>query len=129
MFCHLFKYLVPPPRIIQDPMDTTDPVTQAAMFVCVGQGYGFVNVSWIRAKDKPLREKSIVTTMVTPDNITTITSNLTIRDLKDSDGGKYRCIYNTSAGEIHSRLARLTIGSKCLHIMIILLYKSCSSCS
>ena len=54
--------------------------------------------------------KSIVTTMVTPDNITSI---LTIPDLRDRDGGRYRCRYNNSGGETDSTRARLIIGSKC----------------
>ena len=109
---------MPPPRIIEHPMDTTRPVTQTAVFVCVGQGYGFVDVSWIRVKNNndeiPIPSKSIVTTMATPDNITTLTSILTIPNLKDNDDKKnYKCIYNNSKGEIHSNHARLTIGSKC----------------
>ena len=113
---------MPPPRIIEHPMDTTVSVTQTAVFVCVGQGYGFVDVRWVRVKnnndERPIPSKSIVTTMVTPDNITTITSVLTIPDLKDNDGKRnYRCIYSNSVGEMRSSSARLTIGSKCSHIM------------
>ena len=93
-------------------MDKTCPVTQNATFVCVGQGYGFVDVSWIRIRSGNERsppDKSIVTTMVTPDNVTSI---LTIPDLRDNDGGRYRCRYNNNGGETNSNLARLTIGSK-----------------
>ena len=102
-------------------MSITQPVTQTAVFVCVGQGYGLVDVSWVRLKidnEKPraLRSKSIVTTMITPDNITTIISSLTIPNLKDNDGKRYRCTYNNSVGEMHSNPARLTIGSKCSHV-------------
>ena len=114
------KYLVPPPRIIEHPKDATVPVTKTAVFICVGQGYGFVDVIWIRGKlnkRTPPPDKSIVTTMVTTDNITTITSNLTIPDLKDDDDKKnYRCIYNNSGGEMNSKSARLTIGSKCSYV-------------
>ena len=94
-------------------MDKTRPVTQNATFVCVGQGYGFVDVSWFRIRggnERSLLGKSIVTTIVTPDNITSI---LTIPDLRDRDGGRYRCRYNNSGGETDSTRARLTIGSKC----------------
>ena len=37
---------MPPPRIIVHPMNKTRPhaVTENATFVCVGQGYGFVDV-------------------------------------------------------------------------------------
>ena len=48
--------------------------------------------------------------MVTPYNITSI---LTIPDLTDRDGGRYRCRYINSGGETDSDLARLTIASKC----------------
>ena len=101
---------MPPPRIIVQPMDVTRPITQNAMFTCVGEGYGFVIVSWLRGSKK-LEEKSIVTTTVTPDNITSI---LTIPDLEDADGRRYRCIYNNSGGPTRSDRARLAIGSKCL---------------
>ena len=109
--------------MIEHPMDATVPVTQDAMFKCVGQGYGLVNVRWVRVKsgnEKSLPSKSTVTTMVTPNNITTITSILTIPNLVDNDGNKnYKCIYNNSKGKIDSSRARLTIGSKCLHIMYV----------
>ena len=93
-------------------MDKTRPPTQNATFVCVGQGYGFVDVRWVRGgrNGRSPPGKSIVTTMATPDNITSI---LTIPDLIGSDGGRYRCRYNNSGGETHSNNARLTIGSKC----------------
>ena len=43
-----FYYLVPPSRIIEHPTNITQPITQTAVLVCVGQGYGFVDISWIR---------------------------------------------------------------------------------
>ena len=93
-------------------MDITFPATQNATFVCVGQGYGFVDISWVRMRsmERPLRSKSIVTTTVTSDNITSI---LTIPDLRNNDGRQYRCRYINSGGQTDSRPARLTIGSKC----------------
>ena len=93
---------MPPPRIIKHPMNMELTVTQTAVFVCVGQGYGLVDVSWIRivnGDERSLRGKSIVTTMVTPDNITTITSSLIIPDLESRDGRDYKCIYSNSEGE------------------------------
>ena len=101
-----------PPRIIVHPMDITRPVTQNATFVCVSQGYGFVNVSWIRGRrnnENSPAYKSIVTTMVTPYNIT---STLTIPNLINNDRGRYRCRYISSGGETDSYIARLTIESK-----------------
>ena len=94
-------------------MRTTRPVTQNATFVCVGQGYGLVKVRWVRIKrgnERSLRRKSIVTTIVTSYNITSI---LTIIDLRDRDGGRYKCRYINSGGQTDSDRARLTIGSKC----------------
>ena len=96
-------------------MDKTRPVIQNATFVCVGQGYGFVDVSWLRFRrgsKRSLPGKSIVTTIVTPDNIT---STLTIPDLRNrnSDRGDYLCRYNNSGGETDSTMATLTIGGKC----------------
>ena len=49
-------------------------------------------------------------TMITPDNITTITSSLTIPDLETRDGRDYKCIYSNSEGETSSYIASLTIG-------------------
>ena len=94
-------------------MNITHPVTQNATFVCVGQGYGLVDVSWARIRsdnERSLRGKSIVITMVTPDNVTSI---LAIPDLRNNDRGRYWCRYNNSGGETNSSQARLTIGSKC----------------
>ena len=96
-------------------MDTTVPVTQAAVFVCVGQVYGLVDVSWIRIvndDEKSPRGKSIVTTMVIPDSITTIISSLTIPDLETRDGRDYKCIYSNNEGEMSSYIASLTIVGK-----------------
>ena len=105
---------MPPPRIIVHPMDKTRPVTENAIFTCVGQGYGFVDVSWVRIRnnnnERSLRGKSIVTTMITSDNIASI---LTIPDLRNNDGERYMCRYNNSEGETDSNQARLTIGCKC----------------
>ena len=104
---------MPPPRIIVHPMDITRPVTENATFVCVGQGYGFVDVRWFsggRSSRRSPPSKSIVTTMVTQDSIT---STLTIPDLIDYDGGRYRCRYSNNGGETNSNQARLTIGSRC----------------
>ena len=106
---------MPPPRIIEHPTNVELPVTETAVFVCVGQGYGFVDVTWVTGKRNNERsppDKSTVTTMVTPDNITTITSILTIPDVNDRDGRHFRCIYNNTGGETHSNIAKLTIGGK-----------------
>ena len=104
---------MPPPRIIEHPMDITVPPTQTAVFVCVGQGYGYVDVMWLRGNsDRSPPIRSTVTTMVTPDNYTTITSTLTIPDVNDNTPSRYRCRYSNSEGETDSRIARLTIGGK-----------------
>ena len=103
---------MPPPRIIEHPMDVELPVTETAVFVCVGQGYGLVDVNWVRKTrndERLVQSKSTMATMVTHDNTTSI---LTIPDLEDRDGRDYRCIYNNSGGETHSNNATSTIGSK-----------------
>ena len=93
-------------------MDKTRPVTQNATFVCVGQGYGFVDVRWVRGRrERSPPERSTVTTIVTPDNIT---STFTIPDVTERENLRdYRCIYNNNGGETRSNAALLTIGSKC----------------
>ena len=94
-------------------MDMTVPVTETAVFVCVGQGYGNVDVMWFRNNgNKSPPGRSTVTTIVTPDNITTITSTLTIPDVNDNIPRRYRCRYRNSEGEIDSSTASLTIGGK-----------------
>ena len=101
---------MPPPRIIVHPMNITRPVTLNATFICVGQGYGFVNVSWFRGvRNRSPPGRSIFTTMVIPNNITSI---LTIPDLRNNDRGHYKCRYINSGGETDSDLAKLTIDSK-----------------
>ena len=106
---------MPPPRITEQPMDVMQPVTETAMFICVGQGYGFVDVNWVRINRQnrneiALRQKSVVNTVVSPDNITSV---LTIPRLENKDGRDYRCIYSNSQGDTRSNNATLTIGSKC----------------
>ena len=104
---------MPPPRIIEHPMDITVPVTEDAIFVCVGQGYGLVDVMWFRGiREGFPPDRSTVTTMVSPDDITTITSILTIPDITDRTSNRYRCRYSNSEGEIDSNIARLIIGGK-----------------
>ena len=109
---------MPPPRIIEHPMNVTVPWGGTATFKCVGQGYGNIDVSWLRGL-RNLRQKSNVTTIVTSYNITSI---LTIPDLNNRDERNYICVYNNSGGPTRSNAGRLTIGSKCSHIVIIQLY-------
>ena len=102
-----------PPRIIKDPKDTIVPVTEDAVFVCVGQGYGLVDVMWFRGnREGSPSGRSTVTTMVTPDDITTITSVLTIPSVNDNTPSRYRCRYSNTEGETDSNIARLTTGGK-----------------
>ena len=104
---------MPPPRIIEHPMNIAVPVTETAIFVCVGQGYGLVDVMWFRGnRERPPPGRSTVTTMVTPDDITTITSLLTIPNVNDSIARIYRCRYSNTEGETDSNIARLTTGGK-----------------
>ena len=106
---------MPPPRIIEHPTNVQLSVTDTALLMCVGQGYGLVNVTWVRkvrSDERPPRSKSTVTTMVTPKSITTITSILTIPDLEYRDERDYRCIYSNSGGVTYSDNATLTIRSK-----------------
>ena len=64
------------------------------------------------AGDRSPPERSTVTTMVTEDDVTTITSILTIPDVNDNTPSRYRCRYSNSEGEIDSRIASLTVGGK-----------------
>ena len=107
---------MPPPRIIEHPKNITVPLEQTAVFVCVGQGYGFVEVNWNRARNnkvRPLPGKSAVVTKVTSDDITTITSTLTLPDLASGHRGNYWCEYSNNVSETLSYIGQLTIGSKC----------------
>jgi len=80
------------------------------LFVCVGQGYRIVNVSWHRRGRNNIPGRSSVTTAVTPD---VITSTLTIPDLRNgNDGENYVCRYSNSEGETFSNFATLTVGCK-----------------
>ena len=101
---------MPPPRIIEHPMDVELPVTQTAMFACVGQGYGYVDVMWFRGnRDRSPPGSSTVTT---ENNFTTITSILTIPDVNDYTPSRYRCRYSNNEGETNSNTARLSIEGK-----------------
>ena len=104
---------MPHPRIIVHPVDIRHLVTQNATFTCVGQGYGFIDVRWIkgvRINERPTPSKSIVITMVTP---VSITSTLTIPNLRDRNAGRYSCRYISSGGVTDSDKAILRIGGKC----------------
>ena len=104
---------MPPPRIIEHPMDITIPPRETVVFVCVGQGYGLVDVMWFRGNNENSPPgRSTVTTMVTTDDITTITSILTIPDVKENTPNRYRCRYSNSEGETDSNIARLTVAGK-----------------
>ena len=105
-------------------MDVTAPVTQTVMFICVGQGYGLVYVSWFssgRSSPRSSRDKSIFTTIVTSDNITSI---LTIPDIINNDEGRYRCRYNNSGGETDSVRSRLIVAGKyeCYYFNLYVVY-------
>ena len=106
---------MPPPRIIEHPMDMIVPANRTVIFVCVGEGYGFVEVNWFRVRRgnvRTLRGKSMVNTTVIEDSIT---STLTIPRLNDNDGkDDYRCNYNNIGGQTSSKDATLTIDCKCL---------------
>ena len=107
-----FCYLVPAPRIIVQPMNVTALAQTNATFICIGQGYGFVGVIWIRMvrdNERSPPTKSIVTTMVTSDNIT---STLTIPDLRGRNEGLYLCRYNNREGKTDSNQVGLMIGSE-----------------
>ena len=91
-------------------MDITVPVTQTAEFVCIGQGYGYVDVMWFRGNgNRSLPGRSTVTT---EDNFTTITSILTIPDVNDNTPSRYGCRYSNNENETDSSIARLTIEGK-----------------
>ena len=85
-------------------------VTQTAVFICIGQGYGYVDVMWFRANSN--RSPPGRSTVTTEDNFTTITSILIIPDVNDNTPSRYRCRYSNSGGETDSSIARLTIGGK-----------------
>ena len=101
-------------------MDLRHPFAAVAIFTCVGQGYGFVNIIWIRGSRGSPPAKSIISTMTTPDNIT---STLTIPDLEERDhNNRYRCRYSNNEGNVNSNRARLTIGSKHQYLNKFIIY-------
>ena len=101
-------------------MDIIVPVTETAVFACVGKGYGLVGIMWFRGnKENPPPGRSTVTTMVTSDDITTITSILTIPNVNDNTPKMYRCRYSNSEGETDSNIVRLTTGVRNYYIMAI----------
>ena len=92
-------------------MDLTRSVTETAIFTCVGQGYGLVNVSWHRQNDNrnPVTRRRRFTSniVVTPDRIS---STLTIVDLQNNDERNYWCRFDNNIGHMLSMFATLTIG-------------------
>ena len=91
-------------------MNQTVPVTETVEFICVGQGYGIVNVSWYRGRNntQPPAMSNVIN-IVTPNFIN---STLTIPNLRDRDSGGYRCRYSNNGGRTFTNFATLTIESK-----------------
>jgi len=98
------------PRFVQDPLNQAVPATEDTNFICTGQGYGNVTVSWFRgqrSRENPIQDKAFITNTAAPDLITSI---LSIPNVLASDEGRYWCRLSNSAGSNDSDTARLTIG-------------------
>ena len=110
MYIRMFS-LVLYPVIIQSPKNVITPLLSTAMFVCVGQGYGYVSVNWEkRNTNKSLPKKIKIRTTYTSNH--EIISTMTIPSVRHQDGGIYQCIFVNSIGPAYSNFARLKIGSK-----------------
>ena len=103
---------MPPPTIIENPMEQTIPPEENVTFVCVGEGYGLIDVVWRRGKGNNERSPPKKSIVITINNNITITSTLTIPDLVNDDRGNYRCRYNNSGGETDSEIVKLTVKGK-----------------
>ena len=114
MFDINFICLVLYPVIIQSPKNVITPLSSTATFTCVGQGYGFVSVTWKRRNTaKAIPRKSKINNTYTLNHY--IVSTLTIPSVRTRDKGIYQCVYVNSKGPAYSNFAILQIGSKDYH--------------
>lgn len=107
-------YIVLHPVIAESPKSVITPLSTTATFKCVGQGYGYVRVTWEkRNTDILLPNKTKIDTIYTADHH--IISILTIPTVEVEDEGIYQCVYMNSKATTYSYFARLNIGSKLQH--------------
>ena len=102
------------PVIIESPKNVLTPLLSTALFTCIGQGYGYVSVTWKkRNTNNPLHKKIKAHTIYTSNHH--IISTLTVPSVKNKDAGTYQCVYVNSIGSAYSNFATLKIGGKHVH--------------
>ena len=103
-------YVVLPPAIAESPNDVITPLLSTVTFKCIGQGYGYVRVTWEkRNSGNPLPSKMNIDTYILNHHIISI---LTIPSVQFEDEGIYQCVYVNSRGATYGYPARLDVGSK-----------------
>ena len=105
--------LVPPPQILQQPINTTASLPFGAHFTCVANGYGKITIKW-KSTDarKRIPSKAIVTEERSPESVN---STLFIPNVVLTDEGGYYCSVDIDLVSTLSQTAYLEKISKSLY--------------
>ena len=105
--------LVPPPQILQQPINTTAALPFGAHFTCVANGYGKITIVWKNTDvSKHIPSKAIVTEERSPESVI---STLFIPNVVLADEGGYYCSADIGLVSTLSQTAYLEEISKLTH--------------
>ena len=104
--CTLYVYVVSPPRVVTDPIDTSAAAPFGALFNCSIQAYGYLTITWYR-NNTLLKNAS---TLIPSINVTT--SILTVPNVTIEDVGTYYCEAWAGRIAVRSLPANLILGGK-----------------
>jgi len=88
--CNTFLFLAPPPRVTQQPTNTSAADPFGAHFTCVAIGFGTITIYWkkVNAIDKEIPSKAIISE---ERSLESVNSTLFIPNVILADEGGYYC--------------------------------------
>ena len=101
---HSIFVVVVPPVIVLHPYSQSVNLNQTAIFTCNATGYN-ISYQWITGSGS------------FPSKVTnTISNTLIIPNVRSTDNNNYACVVSNKAGEVSSKIAKLTVTGKCTYI-------------